>query len=90
MRIRPDHAPFSDFTLGDNGAVQDRVGSNTNPVAPVVRGAIIAAGSMITDPVPPEAVVFGRAPQVNKEGRAAAVRRKQQQKTQGRDSSDEN
>jgi len=55
------------------------VGSNTNLVAPVTvgRGAIIAAGSTITEPVPPDAVAFGRAAQVNKEGRAAALRRKQ-------------
>ena len=58
------------------------VGSNTNLVAPVRvgRGAIIAAGSTINEAVPPDAVAFGRAPQVNKEGRAAATRRKQQQK----------
>ncbi len=58
------------------------VGSNTNVVAPLTvgRGAIIAAGSTITDDVPPDAVAFGRAPQVNKEGRAAATRRKQQQR----------
>jgi bifunctional UDP-N-acetylglucosamine pyrophosphorylase/glucosamine-1-phosphate N-acetyltransferase len=57
------------------------VGSNTNLVAPVTvgKGAIIAAGSTITEAVPPDAVAFGRAPQVNKEGRAAATRRKRQQ-----------
>lgn len=56
------------------------VGSNTNLVAPVTvgRGAIIAAGSTITDPVPPDAVAFGRATQVNKEGRAAATRKKRE------------
>ncbi len=60
------------------------VGSNTNLVAPVTvgKGAIIAAGSTINEAVPPDAVAFGRAPQVNKEGRAAATRRKQQQKAQ--------
>jgi len=58
------------------------VGSNTNLVAPITvgKGAIIAAGSTITDPVPPDAVAFGRASQVTKEGRAAATRRKQQQR----------
>ncbi len=58
------------------------VGSNTNLVAPVKvgKGAIIAAGSTITEAVPPDAVAFGRAPQVNKEGRAAATRRTKQQK----------
>jgi bifunctional UDP-N-acetylglucosamine pyrophosphorylase / glucosamine-1-phosphate N-acetyltransferase len=59
------------------------VGSNTNLVAPVTlgRGAIIAAGSTITDTVPPDAVAFGRAPQVNKEGRAEATRKKRQAMT---------
>ncbi len=54
------------------------VGSNTNLVAPVTvgKGAIIAAGSTISEAVPPDAVAFGRAPQVNKEGRAAALRQK--------------
>ncbi|MFQ5881465.1 MAG: bifunctional UDP-N-acetylglucosamine diphosphorylase/glucosamine-1-phosphate N-acetyltransferase GlmU [Candidatus Methylomirabilales bacterium] len=56
------------------------VGSNTNLVAPVKvgRGAIIAAGSTITEEVPPDAVAFGRAQQVNKEGRAAETRKKRQ------------
>ncbi len=56
------------------------VGSNTNLVAPVTigKGAIIAAGSTITESVPPDAVAFGRAAQVNKEGRAAVTRKKRQ------------
>src|SRR3990172_4994283 len=56
------------------------VGSNTNLVPPVNvgKGAIIAAGSTITDRVPPDAVAFGRAPQVTKEGRATATRQKRQ------------
>ncbi len=56
------------------------VGSNTNLVAPVTvgKGAIIAAGSTITESVPPDAVAFGRAAQVTKEGRAAATRKKRQ------------
>lgn len=60
------------------------VGSNTNLVAPVRvgKGAIIAAGSTITEAVPPDAVAFGRTPQVNKEGRAEVLRQKQQEKTQ--------
>jgi len=60
------------------------VGSNTNLVAPVTvgKGAIIAAGSTINEEVPPDAVAFGRAPQVNKEGRAAVTRRRQQQRIQ--------
>ena len=58
------------------------VGSNTNLVAPVTvgKGAIIAAGSTINEAVPPDAVAFGRAPQVNKEGRAAGLREKLQEK----------
>jgi len=56
------------------------VGSNTNLVAPVKvgKGAIVAAGSTITDEVPPDAVAFGRAQQVNKEGRTAETRKKRQ------------
>jgi bifunctional UDP-N-acetylglucosamine pyrophosphorylase/glucosamine-1-phosphate N-acetyltransferase len=52
------------------------IGSNTSLVAPVKigKGAIVAAGSTITQEVPPDAVGFGRAQQVNKEGRAAAIR----------------
>lgn len=52
------------------------IGSNANLVAPVKigRGAIIAAGSTITQEVPPDALAFGRAQQVNKEGRAAEIR----------------
>ena len=53
------------------------IGSNTSLVAPVRigRGAIVAAGSAITQEVPPDALAFGRAQQVNKEGRAAELRK---------------
>jgi bifunctional UDP-N-acetylglucosamine pyrophosphorylase/glucosamine-1-phosphate N-acetyltransferase len=53
------------------------IGSNVSLVAPVRigRGAIVAAGSAITHEVPPDALAFGRAQQVNKEGRAAELRR---------------
>jgi len=53
------------------------IGSNTSLVAPlkIGRGAIVAAGSAITQEVPPDAVAFGRAMQVNKEGRAAEIRK---------------
>jgi bifunctional UDP-N-acetylglucosamine pyrophosphorylase/glucosamine-1-phosphate N-acetyltransferase len=63
------------------------VGSNTNLVAPVTvgKGAIIAAGSTINEEVPPDAVAFGRASQVNKEGRAAALRQKQQSRLENED-----
>lgn len=59
-------------TLGDGVFV----GSNATLVAPLVIGkdAYIAAGSVVTDGVPDDAVAFGRARQVNKEGRAAVVR----------------
>jgi len=58
------------------------VGSNTSLVAPVSvgRGAIIAAGSTITEDVPADAVAFGRAQQINKAGRASALRAKQREK----------
>ncbi len=53
------------------------IGSNASLVAPVRigRGAIVAAGSAITQEVPPDALAFGRAQQVNKEGRAAEIRK---------------
>ena len=46
------------------------VGSNSTLVAPleIAEGAYIAAGSVITHPVPPKALAFGRARQVIKEG----------------------
>ena len=52
------------------------VGSNTSLVAPVRvgAGAYIASGSVITDAVPDEALAFGRARQVNKEGRASLIK----------------
>jgi bifunctional UDP-N-acetylglucosamine pyrophosphorylase/glucosamine-1-phosphate N-acetyltransferase len=53
------------------------IGSNSCLVAPVRigRGAYVAAGSTITQEVSPDALAFGRAHQVNKEGRAAEIRR---------------
>jgi len=52
------------------------IGSNSCLVAPVRigRGAYVAAGSTITQEVAPDALAFGRAQQVNKEGRAAIIR----------------
>jgi bifunctional UDP-N-acetylglucosamine pyrophosphorylase / glucosamine-1-phosphate N-acetyltransferase len=54
------------------------VGSNSSLVAPVRigRGANVAAGSVITEDAPAGAVVFGRARQQTKKGRAAALRAK--------------
>jgi bifunctional UDP-N-acetylglucosamine pyrophosphorylase/glucosamine-1-phosphate N-acetyltransferase len=54
------------------------VGSNSTLVAPVEIGedAYLAAGSVITDPVPAEALALGRARQVIKEGWARKRREK--------------
>lgn len=54
------------------------VGSNTSLIAPVKigKGANVTAGSVITEDVPDEALAFGRARQVTKEGRAALLRAK--------------
>lgn len=52
------------------------IGSNSALVAPVEigDGAYVASGSVITDQVPENSVAFGRARQINKEGRANALR----------------
>jgi len=52
------------------------VGSNTALVAPLTIGdnAYIASGSVLTQDVPGEALTFGRARQVNKEGLAPKLR----------------
>ncbi|MDD7908694.1 bifunctional UDP-N-acetylglucosamine diphosphorylase/glucosamine-1-phosphate N-acetyltransferase GlmU [Pseudovibrio exalbescens] len=52
------------------------VGSNSILVAPVSigDGALVAAGSVITEDVPSQAMAFGRAQQVVKEGRASEMR----------------
>ena len=54
------------------------VGSNSTLVAPVTisDGALIAAGSVITKSVEPDAAAFGRARQENKEGWAAEFRKR--------------
>lgn len=54
------------------------VGSNSSLVAPVSigKGANVTAGSVITEDVPAGAVAFGRARQVTKKGRSAALRAK--------------
>jgi len=54
--------------IKDNGFV----GSNASLVAPVTveKGGYVTAGSTITDNVPENSLTFGRARQVNKEGRA--------------------
>jgi bifunctional UDP-N-acetylglucosamine pyrophosphorylase/glucosamine-1-phosphate N-acetyltransferase len=54
------------------------VGSNTTLVAPIEigEGAYLAAGSVITNPVPADALALGRAKQVIKEGWARKRREK--------------
>ncbi len=60
-------------TIGDNAFI----GCNTNLIAPVTvgEGSYIAAGSTITDEVPPDALAVARARQKNLEGWAARRRR---------------
>jgi bifunctional UDP-N-acetylglucosamine pyrophosphorylase / glucosamine-1-phosphate N-acetyltransferase len=52
------------------------IGSNTALVAPVAvgAGAIVAAGSVVTRDVPPDALTLARGQQVDKPGRAAEIR----------------
>jgi bifunctional UDP-N-acetylglucosamine pyrophosphorylase / glucosamine-1-phosphate N-acetyltransferase len=52
------------------------IGSNSALVAPVKigDGAYVASGSVVTAEVPPGAVAFGRARQVNKDGLASRLR----------------
>lgn len=59
-------------TVGENVFI----GTNTTLVAPVSigDGAYTAAGSVITEDVPADAIAFGRARQVNKTGLAAKKR----------------
>ena len=54
------------------------IGSNSALVSPVKigEGAYVATGSVITEDVPADALVFGRARQVVKENRAKALREK--------------
>jgi len=62
-------------TLIGDGAF---VGSNSTLVAPaeIGEGSYVAAGSVVTKPVPADALGIGRGQQVNKEGWAAARRAK--------------
>ena len=57
------------------------IGSNSTLVAPmeVGEGSYIAAGSVVTDPVPADALALGRARQVNKDGWAR--RRREEKKS---------
>ncbi len=58
------------------------IGSNTALVAPVTvgSGALVAAGSVITADVPPDALSIARARQVDKPGRATEMRARLQGK----------
>lgn len=53
------------------------IGSDSQLIAPVRvgRGAYVAAGSSVTDDVPPDSLAIGRGKQVNKEGWAKARRK---------------
>jgi bifunctional UDP-N-acetylglucosamine pyrophosphorylase/glucosamine-1-phosphate N-acetyltransferase len=68
-------------TIGDEAFI----GSGTQLIAPVTveRAAYVAAGSCITDDVPADALAVARSRQVNKAGRAAAVRKKDPDSAQG-------
>ncbi|MEF2072286.1 bifunctional UDP-N-acetylglucosamine diphosphorylase/glucosamine-1-phosphate N-acetyltransferase GlmU [Consotaella aegiceratis] len=76
------------ITCNYDGALKHRteigagvfIGSNSSLVAPVSigEGAYVASGSTITEDVPADALAFGRARQVNKEGRGKAVRERAQ------------
>ena len=61
------------------------IGSNTALVAPVKvgDGAIVAAGSVITEEVPSNALALGRARQVTKAGRADTIRARNKAKKKG-------
>lgn len=63
------------------------VGSNAILVAPVTigDGALVAAGSVITENVPADAAAFGRARQVTKDGGATTFREKRQDRGRGRE-----
>jgi bifunctional UDP-N-acetylglucosamine pyrophosphorylase/glucosamine-1-phosphate N-acetyltransferase len=64
-------------TIGDNVFV----GSNSTLIAPVTIGndAFIAAGSVVTDDVPADALALGRARQEVKEGWVPRWRKRQKQ-----------
>lgn len=59
------------------------VGSDTQLVAPVVigDGALIGAGSTITQDVPSDALALSRVPQISREGGASKLRSRQKKET---------
>ena len=56
------------------------IGANTSLVAPIIigEGAIIAAGSTVTESVPDNALVVARSPQTTKSNWATKFREKHQ------------
>lgn len=62
------------------------IGSGSMLVAPVRigKGSYVAAGSTITEDVPPESLALGRARQVNKEGWARERRARKEQSSPGK------
>jgi bifunctional UDP-N-acetylglucosamine pyrophosphorylase/glucosamine-1-phosphate N-acetyltransferase len=58
------------------------IGSNTSLIAPVQigDGAMVVAGSTVTEDVPADAMAFGRARQTTKQGGAAAFRAKKEKR----------
>ena len=70
-----DGANKYDTVLGENVFI----GSNTSLVAPIIigDGAIIGAGSVITQDVDAGALAIARAMQINKSGKAKAMRQRQ-------------
>ncbi len=58
------------------------IGSNTSLIAPVQvgDGAMVVAGSTVTEDVPADAMAFGRARQTTKPGAAAAFRAKKEKR----------
>jgi bifunctional UDP-N-acetylglucosamine pyrophosphorylase/glucosamine-1-phosphate N-acetyltransferase len=69
-------------TIIEDGAF---IGSDTQLIAPVRvgRGAYVAAGSSITDDVPPESLAIARGKQVNKEGWVTRRRKSQGSRVKG-------
>ena len=69
VTVNYDRAKKHRTVIGDNAFI----GCNTNLVAPVTvgEGAYTAAGSTITDDVPPQALAVARAHQINKKEWAA-------------------
>jgi bifunctional UDP-N-acetylglucosamine pyrophosphorylase/glucosamine-1-phosphate N-acetyltransferase len=62
------------------------IGSNSALVAPVSigAGALVGSGSVITKDVPADALAFGRARQITREGGGAAFREKAQAKRESK------